>query len=195
MIEGISSTTSHQILLGSYNLIRHHIEILSTWKFDLIILDEAQMIKNTTSQTTQAIKKLHSAQRFALSGTPIENHFEELVSIFSFLNPHAQLSLGTAPATPEAIRDIVERALHPFVLRRLKTDVLPDLPSKTINEILLPMAHDQARLYQELQEIYRHEIVKHKNDEHLPTEAEAAFFSGRINAITSSGNTSATVTE
>lgn len=176
MLRGWTHATQHRVLLASYGLIRHHISMLSTWQFDLLILDEAQMIKNEASLTTQAIKRLRGTQRFALTGTPIENRFEELVSIFTFLNPYAQLSLGAASATPETVRDLVQRALHPFVLRRLKEDVLPDLPSKTVQEVIVPMAADQGYLYRELQDIYRHEIAKHQDEHRLPTEAETAFF-------------------
>jgi len=168
--------TQHQLLLASYGLIRHHIESLSTWQFDLLILDEAQMIKNESSQTTQAIKQLQATQRFALTGTPIENRFEELVSIFTFLNPRAQLNLSPSSSTAEAVRNLVERALHPFVLRRLKEDVLTDLPPKIIKEMLLPLEPDQGRLYKELQEVYRSEISKRRASDSLPTEAESAFF-------------------
>lgn len=173
---GARHTTQHQLLLASYGVIRHQIETLSTWQFDLIILDEAQMIKNDSSQTTQAIKQLCATQRFALTGTPIENRFEELVSIFSFLNPHAQLSLGASSVSAEAVRDLMQRALHPFVLRRLKEDVLTDLPSKVVKEIILPMVPNQRRLYQDLLAVYRKEIAKHQISRDLPTETEAAFF-------------------
>jgi superfamily II DNA or RNA helicase len=171
-----NNATQHRVLLASYGLIRHHIEMLSTWQVDLLILDEAQMIKNQASLTTQAIKRLRASQRFALTGTPIENRFDELVSIFTFLNPYAQLNLSAVSATPEAVRELVQRALHPFVLRRLKEDVLPDLPPKTVEEVILPMEPDQRCLYQELQEVYRNEIAKNQNAHRLPTEAEATFF-------------------
>lgn len=176
LLKNYRQATQHRLFLASYGLIRHHIETLSTWPFDLLILDEAQMIKNKSSQTTQAIKQLSAAQRFALTGTPIENRFEELVSIFTFLNPYAQLSLNPSSSTAEALRDLVQRALHPFVLRRLKEDVLTDLPAKVVREIILPMARDQRRLYVELQEVYRHEIARYQRVGDLPTEAEAAFF-------------------
>lgn len=176
LLAGNRHATEHRLLLASYGLVRHHIETLSTWQFDLLILDEAQMIKNESSQTTQAIKQLSAIQRFALTGTPIENRFEELVSIFTFLNPHAQLNLDPSSSTAEALRDLVQRALHPFVLRRLKEDVLTDLPSKIVKEMILPMMPEQGRLYQELLEHYRHEIAKHQQDHNLPTEVETAFF-------------------
>ena len=176
ILAGVGSQSQHQLYLLSYGLVRHHVGALSTWQFDLLILDEAQMIKNEFSQTTQAIKQLQGSQRFALTGTPIENRFEELVSIFTFLNPHAQLSLGSSASTTEALRDLVQRALHPFVLRRLKEDVLPDLPKKIVKEISLPMVPEQGRLYQELLEVYRNELSKHQEEYELPTEADAAFF-------------------
>lgn len=176
VLAGERPTPQHRLLLASYGLIRHHIEALSTWQFDLLVLDEAQMIKNEFSQTSQAIKQLAATQRFALTGTPIENRFEELVSIFSFLNPHAPVSLSPSSSTAEAVRDLVQRALHPFVLRRLKEDVLTDLPSKSVEKIALPMTPEQGRLYQELLEVYRNELAKLQSSQDLPTEAEKAFF-------------------
>jgi len=166
----------HVLLLASYGLVRHNIEAFSKWKYDLLIVDEAQMIKNDGSQTTQAIKKLCAVQRFALTGTPIENRFEELVSIFTFLNPHAKISLGSESPTAEALRSLVQRALHPFVLRRLKEDVLTDLPPKMVSEVALSMVPEQGRLHQELLEMYRREMTKYHNSSALPTEDEAAFF-------------------
>ncbi|MDP3704810.1 MAG: DEAD/DEAH box helicase [Legionellaceae bacterium] len=176
VLAGERHATQHRLLLASYGLVRHHIETLSTWHFDLLVLDEAQMIKNEFSQTTQAIKRLGATQRFALTGTPIENRFEELISIFSFLNPHAPLSLNHSSPTAEAVRDLVQRALHPFVLRRLKEDVLTDLPPKIVEKITLPMTPDQGRLYQELLAVYRNEIAKRQASHDLPTEEERAFF-------------------
>ena len=175
VLTGEPHAEQHQLLLASYGLIRHHIEALSDWQFDMVVLDEAQMIKNELSQTTQAIKQLNATQRFALTGTPIENRFEELVSIFSFLNPHAPLSLNTFATTAEAVHDLVQRALHPFVLRRLKEDVLPDLPAKIVEKIALPMTEDQGVLYQELLDVYRNEIAKLETSHDLPTEADKAF--------------------
>lgn len=175
-VASLRQYTQHQLLLASYGFIRHHIKSLSTHAFDLLILDEAQMIKNASSQTTLAIKQLSATQRFALTGTPIENRFEELASIFAFLNPYAQLNSGVNLSTPDAVRDLVQRALHPFVLRRLKEDVLTDLPPKIIKDITLPMIPEQGRLYQKLLEVYRHELVKRQVEHELPTESEAAFF-------------------
>lgn len=166
----------HVLLLASYGLVRHNSAAFSKWAFDLLIIDEAQMIKNDSSQTTQTIKKLRAAQRFALTGTPIENRFEELVSIFTFLNPQAKLSLESKSPTADALRSLVQRALHPFVLRRLKEDVLTDLPAKTVNKVILPMPPEQARLHHELLEVYRHEMAKYQDSSALPTEDEAAFF-------------------
>ena len=166
----------HVLLLASYGFVKYNIENFSTWQFDLLIIDEAQMIKNDSSQTTQAIKRLKAEQRFALTGTPIENRFEDLVSIFSFLNPLAQLQLTSASSTSEALHLLVKNALHPFVLRRLKEDVLTDLPIKTVNEIILPMTPEQARLHQELLEYYRNEITKFQKFQILPTEDEKMLF-------------------
>lgn len=175
-IEQLGQPKQHQLLFASYGLIRHHIDSLSSYMFDLVILDEAQMIKNVSSQTTQAIRQLSATQRFALTGTPIENRFEELASIFLFLNPYTQLHASTTLSTPDAVRDLVQKALHPFVLRRLKEDTLTDLPLKHVHNMVLPMTPEQGRLYYELSDSYRDEMSKRQAEHELPTQTEAAFF-------------------
>ncbi len=170
------SYPQHMLFLASYGLIRHNADAFLKWNFDILIIDEAQMIKNHSSQITQIIKKLSATQRFALTGTPIENRFEELVSIFNFLNPYAKLDLGSELINADTVRSLLQRALHPFVLRRLKEDVLTDLPPKLREDVSLSMHPEQERLHQELLEVYRNEMAKRQDFHELPTESEAAFF-------------------
>lgn len=77
----------YDVVITSYALVRRDIEKLKDINFRYIILDESQNIKNATSQTAQAVKKLHGMHKLALSGTPIENKLEELWSVFDFLMP------------------------------------------------------------------------------------------------------------
>lgn len=125
--------------------------------WDLVILDEAQAIKNSGTRQTQAVKELKAACRFALTGTPVENRASDLWSIFDFLNPGL---LGSAAAFTQFIRarergqqpDYAPlRALtRPYILRRLKTDkrVITDLPDKTEVRAWCALTKPQAALYQ-----------------------------------------------
>ncbi len=128
------------IVLSSYATARNDIEALKAQHFCYLVLDESQSIKNSETKTTGAVLSLEARHRLALSGTPVENNMGELYSLFKFLNPSF---FGTAAhfsrtylrpiqerQDRDALRDLKTR-LYPFLLRRLKRDVLPDLPPKT----------------------------------------------------------------
>src|SRR5205814_7314920 len=124
------------VILTTYGTLRRDIVDLKDYEFDYAILDEAQAIKNASSQSAKAARLIRAEHRLALSGTPIENHLGELWSLFEFLNPGL---LGSARAfagagrrgrpSPEAV-ELLARALRPFILRRTKEAVAPELPPK-----------------------------------------------------------------
>jgi non-specific serine/threonine protein kinase len=131
---------------------------LETARFDLVVLDEAQAIKNPQARQTRAAKKLTGRARVALTGTPVENRLSDLWSIFDFLNPGLLGSarefaaftkrLAARPHRPfEPLRELV----RPYVLRRLKTDrsVIADLPDKTEVRAFCALSRKQAALYAE----------------------------------------------
>lgn len=128
----------HQLYITSYDYIRKDSEMVSQYKFDLIILDEAQYIKNSTTKNANSVKALDGLHRLALTGTPIENTLAELWSIFDFLMPGYLYSYKTFRRLYE--KPIVEqnqdcanelkRLVSPFILRRVKTEVLDELPEK-----------------------------------------------------------------
>ncbi len=127
-------------------------------EWDLLVLDEAQAIKNPSAQQARAVKRLRSRARVALTGTPIENRLSDLWSLFDFLNPGL---LGSARAFTRVTRELAAggdrhygplRALvRPYILRRLKTDrqVIADLPDKTEVRAYCPLTRKQAALYQQ----------------------------------------------
>jgi len=138
------------VYITSYPLIRRDISQLSHIDFRFAILDEAQNIKNAMSVGAGAVKQLRARTRFALTGTPMENHPGELWSIFDFVLPGYLLSFaqfmhrfGAGEET-----DVLRRRIRPFLLRRLKGDVLTELPEK--NEIVMTadMTEEQRRVYQ-----------------------------------------------
>ena len=125
-----------KLLLISYSLVLNELEKLKQFDFYYIVLDEAQNIKNTSAQRTSAIKKLVSDNRLALSGTPIENRLTELWSLFDFLMPGYLRSLKNFKDNYEKAEDQelaqqrLQRMVAPFILRRIKKEVLLELPDK-----------------------------------------------------------------
>ena len=131
-------------------------------RFDYVILDEAQAIKNAASESAKAARLLQADHRLALSGTPVQNHLGELWSLFEFLNPgmlgSAAAFGGNGPGTRMAdgeTRAILGRALRPFILRRTKEQVARDLPVKTEQTLFCELDAAQRRLYDELRHHYR----------------------------------------
>ncbi len=144
------------ILITSYDLLKRDIDFYENKKFDYMIIDEAQYVKNTATQAAKAVKSIASGCRFALTGTPVENRLSELWSIFEFLMPgylfsykrfKEELESPVAESRDEAARTRLSRMVRPFILRRLKKDVLKELPDKVENVIYARMEQEQDSLY------------------------------------------------
>jgi len=138
------------IYITSYPLIRRDIAALSRVPFRFAILDEAQYIKNAMSVGAGAVKQLRAQTRFALTGTPMENHPGELWSIFDFVLPGYLLSFAQFMhrfGAGEEL-DVLRRRIRPFLLRRLKGDVLKELPEKNEIQMMADMTEEQRRVYQ-----------------------------------------------
>ena len=132
------------ILLTTYEIIREDIDLIKhTTEFDLIVLDEAQRIKNSTSNTARSIKLLRKNFAWALTGTPVENSPEDIASIFNFL----KFGLLTKDdSIPE-----IKNTIHPYFLRRKKSEVFEDLPEKIEQELYLDLSINQRLSYEETQ--------------------------------------------
>lgn len=161
-----------QLVLTTYALVRNDIEQLLEHKFHYVILDESQNIKNVTSQSTKAVTLLKADHRLALSGTPIENNLVELYSLFRFLNPAMFGSLqdfNTRYTTPIQRNDdqdaaaTLRRKVFPFILRRLKRDVLTELPARTDQTLTVEMSDEHKRFYEQRRQFYEN-IVKNAID-------------------------------
>ena len=159
-----------QIILTTYAIVRNDIKKLKKIDFEYVILDESQNIKNIAAQTTMAVNALQAEHRLALSGTPMENNLTELYSLFRFLNPQMFGSMEdfnesyTYPIHNYGDKDASEslrRKIFPFILRRLKKDVVQDLPERIDQTIYVEMSTPQARLYEKLRYGYLNRI----NDE------------------------------
>lgn len=137
------------VVITSYPLIRRDIVLLSTILFRFAILDEAQYIKNAQSVGASAVKQLNAQTRFALSGTPMENSVSELWSLFDFVLPGY---LGTYSSflhryADGGHNDELLRKIRPFLLRRLKTEVLCELPLKLETTLYAQLSPEQALVY------------------------------------------------
>ena len=148
-IEAFEGDGAPDLLLISYPLIRQDIDLLENIPFRFAVLDEAQYIKNALSQSARAVKRLQARTRLALSGTPMENNVAELWSLFDFSMP------GYLPDIRDFIRrydqgknarDLLRR-IRPFLMRRLKKDVMSELPDKIESVITIPMTPEQRKVY------------------------------------------------
>jgi len=149
------------VVLTTYATMRVDILRLAEVEFEYVILDEAQAIKNASSQVAKASRLLRGRHRLALSGTPIENHLGELWSLFEFLNPGLLGSSRSfnrtfaAKSTPPERREALARALRPLILRRTKEQVAPELPARTEQTLFCELEGKQRKLYDELRDHYR----------------------------------------
>ena len=159
----------YDVVITSYALVRRDIAKLKDIDFRYIILDESQNIKNSTSQTAQAVKQLKSDHKLALSGTPIENKLEELWSVFDFLMPGFLFSMGEFNShyvnpIMERHDKVVEKRLklqiYPFILRRMKRDVAKDLPDKVENVAYCELTDDQKDFYLQVLDSTKEELFK-----------------------------------
>lgn len=156
------------LILTTYATVRNDIKTLSEEEFCYIILDESQSIKNINSQVSKAVMLLKSKHRLALSGTPIENNLGELYSLFRFLSPSMFGSAQdfnryyAAPIQKENDKDALhelKKKIYPFILRRLKKDVLKELPDKIEQTLFVEMGPEQKAFYEQRRRFY-HQAIK-----------------------------------
>lgn len=144
------------VYLTTYDTLRQDInrQVPITDKFDVVVLDEVQEIKNPTTGKSRAIRKVHAKYRWGLSGTPLENKIEDVASIFDYLEPtlfqqrYRDKSFTYNPSewlTPEN----VQRKIRPYLLRRRLRDVKPELPEKVVDEIWLDLTDAQRASYEQ----------------------------------------------
>ncbi|MGM0921402.1 MAG: SNF2 helicase associated domain-containing protein [Bacillota bacterium] len=142
----------------SYPLLRRDIKWLEKHAFHTVFFDEAQAFKNPMTQTARSVKRIQAAYRFALTGTPVENSLQELWSIFHVVFP--ELFMGLKEYS-NLSRKTIARRIRPFLLRRLKEDVLPELPEKIESMESAELLPDQKKLYAAYLAKLRHDTLKH----------------------------------
>lgn len=169
------------VWITSYDLLKRDIVGYENLTFANQIIDEAQYIKNHNTQASKTVRLIHSGFRLALTGTPIENRLSELWSIFDFLMPGFLLGYqgfretyeeavvrGTDSEATERLRTLV----HPFILRRLKRDVLLELPDKLEKSISVHLEGEQRKLYDAYAQRLRMFLAKQSPDEFRQNKLE-----------------------
>jgi superfamily II DNA or RNA helicase len=145
----------YDVVVTSYGILRRDVEVLSQHDFRYVILDEAQSAKNAVSQNAKAIRQLKSERRLALTGTPIENHLDELWAVFDFLAPgflgsirqfRQKYGRPVGRGEQDAL-DVLRTRIQPLVLRRLKGEVAKELPPKIETVVRCDMGMHQRALY------------------------------------------------
>ncbi|OQY51687.1 MAG: hypothetical protein B6230_04285 [Desulfobacteraceae bacterium 4572_89] len=163
----VKALLSSNIILTTYAMVRNDIEQLKKEKFHMVILDESQNIKNLNAKASKAVMLLQADHRLALSGTPIENNLGELYALFRFLNP-AMFGMASdftknylnpiQKNDNKAVVKELRKKIYPFILRRLKTEVLKDLPDKMEQTLFVDMSREQAKLYNQRRLMYKRAI-------------------------------------
>lgn len=152
----IKEICENGVVITSYDLLRRDIQLYNGIVFGYQIVDEAQYIKNHNTHVSKAVKEIDSGFKLALTGTPVENKLSELHSIFEYLMPGFLFSYKRfrerieQPIVKNQDEDAMERLqkmISPFVLRRLKKDVLDDLPDKIEENRYIEMEDEQRKIY------------------------------------------------
>lgn len=152
------------VLITSYPLLRSDIIWYEKQAFHTVFFDEAQVFKNPVTQTAKAVQKIQSDHRFALTGTPIENSLEELWSIYRVVFPELFRGLKEFSNLP---RKTIARRIRPFLLRRLKKEVIAELPEKIESVDSAELLPDQKKLYAAYLAKLRHDTLKHLDKDTL----------------------------
>lgn len=152
----LAEIKDHDVVITSYTLIARDIADYEQFEFYYHFIDEAQYIKNSATQMANAVKSVKSLHRFALTGTPVENSLAELWSIFDFVMPdylygyqYFKRTFETPVVKEKSAKaaEALQRIVSPFILRRLKSDVLTELPDKTETVLLTDMESEQSKVY------------------------------------------------
>ncbi len=138
------------VLICSYGLLVSEAELLCSMQWNVAVLDEAQAIKNSQSQRAEATRRLQARHRIAATGTPLENNLMELWSLMQFLNPEYLGAHSSFMSKFKNAPGLLHKLVAPFILRRLKNDVLDELPEKNEQVIHIDLGQEERALYESI---------------------------------------------
>jgi len=151
-LELIKDIKKYDVIITTYGTIRNDFSQYGKLKFDYCIIDEGQNIKNPLAQSSEAVKEVKAKVKFALTGTPIENNIMELWSIFDFVMPgylynKTRFQEKFIGAKDEEVMKELKKLIKPFILRRLKRNVMEELPDKIEKKFFVEMTDEQKKVY------------------------------------------------
>ena len=167
-LRSMEELQKHNIIITTYGTLRSDIQLLLKVKFDYVILDESQAIKNPASKVTKAACLLDAKNRLCMSGTPLQNNTFDIFAQMNFLNPGLLGSMEffrNEFATPidkfgeQEQKEHLKKLLYPFILRRTKEQVAKDLPDKTETILFCEMEKEQREIYEAYRDTYRSKIL------------------------------------
>jgi superfamily II DNA or RNA helicase len=160
--EDAAALATHDLIITSYGTLTRDDEMFASIEFDIILADEAQHLKNRRTQAAQSLRTLQGRGRFLLTGTPLENSLDDLRSLFEYLMPGfiARMPAGVRGADRGWFDERLRVQTAPYILRRTKLAVAPELPEKIEQVIYCEPTPDQAALYRRMQEKTEHELMK-----------------------------------
>ena len=167
----LDSYKEYDVLLTTYGTLRRDLNLYEDKNFDFCIIDEGQNIKNKTSKISEAVKYIKANTKIALTGTPIENNLLELWSIFDFIMPMYLFSVEKFKekfmrGNDEDLKELKE-LISPFILRRLKEEVLDELPEKIEKEYIIPMSTKQRQVYNSYMREVKKKLKENKDNKIL----------------------------
>lgn len=164
----IETINNYQIVITSYDSLKRNIDLYTQYNFKYIVADEAQYIKNNNTKNSKAVKLINAETKFALTGTPIENSLSELWSIFDFIMPgylykykkfKELYEIPIIKNQDEEKMNKLKKQIEPFILRRTKSEVLTELPDKTVTILSNEMKEEQYSIYMSYMAQARDEIM------------------------------------
>lgn len=174
---GAEHLEDYDLVLTTYGTLRRDVAEWRDFEFDYAVLDEAQAVKNARTESAKAARLLRARHRLAMTGTPIENRLAELWSLLEFLNPGllgrmsvfgALVQRLDAPGDSEAreeSRSLLARAVRPYILRRTKAQVAPELPERLEQTLVVELTAEERALYDELRDHYRRSLLGRMADD------------------------------
>ena len=172
----LKNLNNYDVFITTYNLLKIDLDMYKDLSFDYLFIDEAQYIKNSSSQNAISVKQIKSNTRFALTGTPVENSLMELWSIFDFVMPgylfdEKRFSVRYHKKLHESneVLEELNKLIKPFILRRYKKDVIKELPKKIEKKLIVSMDKEQEKVYKVYSDYAKALIEKKIESEELKT--------------------------
>lgn len=170
----LNDINKYDVIITTYNILKRDLDLYSNINFDYCFIDEAQYIKNYSSQNAIAVKTIKANRKFALTGTPVENSVMELWSIFDFIMPgylfdENRFSVRYYKKLHESneVLEELHKLIKPFILRRYKKDVIKELPLKIEKKLLVSMSEEQEKVYAIYSDYAKSLIEKKVKDDDL----------------------------